>query len=157
VWDTKFARIGVGICWDQWFPESARAMALMGAELLFYPTAIGSEPQDPALDSRDHWQRVMQGHAAANLMPLIASNRIGTEPGAKGTSITFYGSSFIADNTGAKIAEADRTEEAVLTGSFDLDALAHIRASWGVFRDRRPELYAPLLTLDGKHGRGERQ
>jgi N-carbamoylputrescine amidase len=157
VWDTKFARIGVGICWDQWFPESARAMALMGAELLFYPTAIGSEPQDPALDSRDHWQRAMQGHAAANLMPLIASNRIGTEPGDKGTSITFYGSSFIADNTGAKIAEANRTEETALIASFDLDALAHIRASWGVFRDRRPELYAPLLTLDGKHGRGERQ
>jgi N-carbamoylputrescine amidase len=153
VWDTKYARIGVGICWDQWFPETSRAMALLGAEILFFPTAIGSEPQDATLDSRDHWQRTMQGQAAANLMPLVASNRIGTEPGANGTSLTFYGSSFIADNTGAKIAEADRTEEAVLTASFDLDALAHIRASWGVFRDRRPELYAPLLTLDGKHGR----
>jgi N-carbamoylputrescine amidase len=151
VWDTKYARIGVGICWDQWFPETARAMVLMGAEILFFPTAIGSEPQDPTLDSRDHWQRTMQGHAAANLTPLVASNRIGTEPGANGTSLTFYGSSFIADHTGGKIAEASRTEEAVLTATFDLDAIAHIRASWGVFRDRRPDLYGPLLTLDGKH------
>jgi N-carbamoylputrescine amidase len=150
VWDTKYARIGVGICWDQWFPETARAMALMGAELLFFPTAIGSEPQDPTLESRDHWQRTMQGHAAANLTPLVASNRIGTEPGASGTSLTFYGSSFIADHTGEKIAEASRTEETVLTATFDLDAIAHIRASWGVFRDRRPDLYSPLLTLDGK-------
>jgi N-carbamoylputrescine amidase len=150
VWDTKFARIGVGICWDQWFPETARAMALMGAELLFFPTAIGSEPQDPTLDSRDHWQRTMQGHAAANLTPLIASNRTGTEPGANGTEITFYGSSFIADQTGAKIAEANRTEQTTLTATFNLDAIAHIRASWGVFRDRRPDLYSPLLTLDGK-------
>jgi len=150
VWDTKYARIGVGICWDQWFPETARAMALMGAELLFFPTAIGSEPQDPTLDSRDHWQRTMQGHAAANLTPLIASNRTGTEPGANATQLTFYGSSFIADPTGAKIAEATRTEETTLTATFDLDAIAHIRASWGVFRDRRPDLYGPLLTLDGK-------
>jgi len=150
VWDTKYARIGVGICWDQWFPETARAMALMGAELLFFPTAIGSEPQDATLDSRDHWQRTMQGHAAANLTPLIASNRTGIEPGVNGTSLTFYGSSFIADHTGAKIAEAGRGEETVLISTFDLDAIAHIRASWGVFRDRRPELYGPLLTLDGK-------
>ena len=154
VWNTKYARIGVGICWDQWFPETARAMALMGAELLFFPTAIGSEPQDASLDSRDHWQRTMQGHAAANLTPLIASNRTGTEPGANGTSITFYGSSFVANETGAKIAEAGRSEETVLTATFDLDAIAHIRASWGVFRDRRPDMYGPLLTLDGrlKHG-----
>jgi N-carbamoylputrescine amidase len=150
VWDTKYARIGVGICWDQWFPESARAMALMGAELLFFPTAIGSEPQDPTLDSRDHWQRTMQGHAAANLTPLIASNRIGTEPGANGTALTFYGSSFIADHTGAKIQEASRTEETTLIAAFDLDAIAHTRASWGVFRDRRPSMYGPLRTLDGK-------
>jgi len=150
VWDTRFARIGVGICWDQWFPETARAMALLGAELLFFPTAIGSEPQDPTLDSRDHWQRTMQGHAAANLTPLIASNRTGIEPGARNTQITFYGSSFIADHTGAKIAEATRAEETVLTATFDLDEIAHIRASWGVFRDRRPDMYGPLLTLDGK-------
>ena len=150
VWDTRYARIGVGICWDQWFPETARAMALMGAELLFFPTAIGSEPQDPTLDSRDHWQRTMQGHAAANLTPLIASNRIGTEPGAKNTQITFYGSSFIADHTGAKLTEADRTSETTLTATFDLITIAQTRASWGVFRDRRPDLYTPLLTLDGK-------
>jgi N-carbamoylputrescine amidase len=153
VWDTKYARIGVGICWDQWFPETARAMVLMGAELLFFPTAIGSEPQDPTLDSRDHWQRTMQGHAAANLTPLIASNRIGTEPGANNTEMTFYGSSFIADHTGAKVQEADRSEQTVLVQTFDLDAIAHIRASWGVFRDRRPDLYGALLTLDGKQHR----
>ncbi|MDR3520474.1 MAG: N-carbamoylputrescine amidase [Acidocella sp.] len=156
VWDTRFGRIGVGICWDQWFPETARAMALMGAELLLFPTAIGSEPQDASLDSRDHWQRTMQGHAAANLTPLIASNRIGTEPGRHGTALTFYGSSFIADHTGAKVAEANRSDESVLTATFDLDAIAHIRASWGVFRDRRPELYGALMTLDGhlKHRGG---
>jgi len=150
VWNTKYARIGVGICWDQWFPEAARAMALLGAEILFYPTAIGSEPQDPTLDSSGHWQRVMQGHAGANVTPLVASNRIGTEPGTNGTNITFYGSSFIADPTGAKIAEANRTEQTILTASFDLDEIAHRRASWGVFRDRRPDLYTPLLSLDGK-------
>jgi N-carbamoylputrescine amidase len=149
VWDTRYARIGVGICWDQWFPECARAMALLGAELIFYPTAIGSEPQDASLDSSGHWQRVMQGHAGANLTPVIASNRIGTEAGQKGTSLTFYGSSFIADATGAKIAEANRTDETVLTATFDLDAVAAQRRGWGVFRDRRPELYTPLLTLDG--------
>lgn len=149
VWQTRYAKIGVGICWDQWFPECARAMALMGAELLFYPTAIGSEPQDSTLDSAGHWQRTMQGHAAANLTPLIASNRIGTEAGRKGTEITFYGSSFIANWDGAKLAEANRTDESLLTATLDLDEIAKIRRSWGVFRDRRPELYAPLLTLDG--------
>ncbi|MBA3041322.1 MAG: N-carbamoylputrescine amidase [Alphaproteobacteria bacterium] len=150
VWQTKHARIGVGICWDQWFPEAARAMALQGAELLFYPTAIGSEPQDPTIDSAAHWQRVMQGHAAANIMPVIASNRIGTEPGRKGTELTFYGSSFIADQTGNKVAEADRTSEAILTATFDLDGIARQRSNWGLFRDRRPELYTPLLTMDGR-------
>ncbi|GAB4071290.1 N-carbamoylputrescine amidase [Ancylobacter sonchi] len=154
VWDTAVGRVGVGICWDQWFPESARVMALMGAEVLLYPTAIGSEPQDPSLDSAAHWQRVMQGHAGANLMPLVASNRIGTEPGRNGTEITFYGSSFIAGPTGEKVAEAGRTDESVLVASFDLDAVAQQRRSWGVFRDRRPELYAPILTLDGKTTRG---
>jgi len=149
VWQTKYARIGVGICWDQWFPETSRAMALMGAELLFFPTAIGSEPLAPDLDSRDHWQRTMQGQAAANVMPLVASNRIGTEHGERGTSMTFYGSSFIADHTGGKVAEAGRTEETVLTASFDLDAIAELRGYWGTFRDRRPDCYAPLLTLDG--------
>jgi len=150
VWDTKYARIGVGICWDQWFPETSRAMALMGAELLFYPTAIGSEPLAPELDSAGHWQRTMQGQAAANVTPLIAANRIGTEAGHRGTSMTFYGSSFIADHTGAKIAEANRGDETVLTASFDLDAIAELRGYWGTFRDRRPEMYRPLLTLDGQ-------
>ncbi|MCM2403102.1 N-carbamoylputrescine amidase [Rhizobium sp. S153] len=150
VWQTRHAKIGVGICWDQWFPEAARAMALQGAELLFYPTAIGSEPQDPTIDSAAHWQRVMQGHAAANVVPVIASNRIGKEPGRKGTELTFYGSSFITDQTGAKIAEADRTSETVLTATFDLDGIAKQRTAWGLFRDRRPELYRPLMTLDGR-------
>jgi N-carbamoylputrescine amidase len=150
VWDTAFGRIGVGICWDQWFPETARAMALMGAEVLFFPTAIGSELLDPEWDSSGHWQRVMQGHAGANLMPLVASNRVGTEPGAKGTSLTFYGSSFIADMQGAKVAEMDREAEGVITASFDLDDLAERRAYWGIFRDRRPELYGPIATLDGR-------
>jgi N-carbamoylputrescine amidase len=149
VFKTKFAKLGVAICWDQWFPETARAMALMGAEILMYPTAIGSEPQDPKLDSSAHWQRTMQGHAAANVMPLVASNRIGTEEGEKYT-MTFYGSSFIASHTGEKVAEADRSTETVLTASFDLDAVRGYREAWGVFRDRRPDLYYPLLSLDGR-------
>ncbi|HEY4331261.1 MAG TPA: N-carbamoylputrescine amidase [Ilumatobacteraceae bacterium] len=150
VWPTKHARVGVAICWDQWFPESARAMALQGADLLLYPTAIGSEPPDPDWDSSGHWQRVMQGHAGANLTPLIASNRIGREVGHGGErEITFYGSSFIADQTGAKVAEAGRDDEDVLVASFDLDAARLMRHNWGLFRDRRPDLYGPLLTLDG--------
>jgi len=158
VWDTRYARIGVGICWDQWFPECARAMALMGAELLFYPTAIGSEPP-PAqpVNSRDHWQRTQQGHAAANLTPVIVSNRIGVERALQdpeGLYIKFYGSSFIADPTGAKLAEAGEDGEAVLTAKFDLAALAEQRDNWFVFRDRRPELYGALTTYDGgSHGR----
>ena len=148
VWRTSFGVLGVGICWDQWFPEAARCMALMGADALLYPTAIGSEPHDASIDSRDHWQRCMQGHAAANVVPLIASNRIGVERGQQ-YEMTFYGSSFIADPTGAKVAEADRSNEAILTATFDLDAVRAQRHAWGVFRDRRPELYAPLLTLDG--------
>jgi N-carbamoylputrescine amidase len=147
VWKTRFGTFGAGICWDQWFPEAARAMALMGAEALFYPTAIGSEPPPaPPLDSRDHWRRVMQGHAAANMMPLVASNRTGTE--RLSTEITFYGSSFIADATGAIVAELGRHDEGVVTAAFDLDAIARQRAGWGLFRDRRPELYGVL----GKHG-----
>ena len=149
VWQTRFGRIGVGICWDQWFPEVARAMALMGAELLFYPTAIGSEPQDSTLDSRDHWQRVMQGHAGANLAPLVASNRVGREAGVSATT-TFYGSSFIAGPTGEKIAEAEREGDAVLVAGFDLDKIRRQRDSWGVFRDRRPELYGAIATADGR-------
>jgi N-carbamoylputrescine amidase len=149
VYKTRYATIGAAVCWDQWFPEGARIMALKGAELLFYPTAIGSEPQDASLDSRDHWTRVMQGHAGANLIPLIASNRIGHEE-AESCGITFYGSSFIAGPQGELVAQADRESETVLTASFDLDGIARQRASWGVFRDRRPEFYGPLLTLDGE-------
>jgi N-carbamoylputrescine amidase len=148
VWHTKHGVVGVGICWDQWFPEAARAMALQGAEILLYPTAIGSEPPNPNWDSSAHWQRVMQGHAGANLVPVVAANRVGVERGV-GCEITFYGSSFIADNTGAKVAEAGRDEEAVLTAEFDLDALRTMRLSWGLFRDRRPDLYGSLLSLDG--------
>ncbi len=144
VWKTKYVNIGVGICWDQWFPEAARCMALMGAELLLYPTAIGSEPVLQK-DSRPHWQRCMQGHAAANIMPVIASNRIGKE--VQGDSeMTFYGSSFIADETGEIVVQADRETEGVITAEFDLDEIAKTRREWGVFRDRRPEMYQVLLT-----------
>jgi N-carbamoylputrescine amidase len=148
VWQTRYAKIGVGICWDQWFPECARSMALLGAEILFYPTAIGSEPHDKSITSRDHWQRVQQGHAGANLMPLIASNRIGNEE-QDGYDITFYGSSFIANQFGEKVEELNETAEGVLVHSFDLDQLEHTRSAWGSFRDRRPNLYSPIATLDG--------
>lgn len=148
VWQTRYAKIGVGICWDQWFPECARAMALQGAELLFYPTAIGSEPHDPTITSAAHWQRVQQGHAGANLTPVIASNRIGSEE-QDGYDITFYGVSFIADQFGEKVAELNQTEQGVAVHSFDLDKLEHTRTAWGVFRDRRPNLYGALKTLDG--------
>jgi N-carbamoylputrescine amidase len=151
VWNTRYARIGVGICWDQWFPESARVMALQGAELLLYPTAIGTEPP-PALpiNSRAHWQRTQQGHAAANLMPLVAANRYGLERSLQdpqGLFLRFYGSSFIADQFGAKVAEAGEEGEAVLLAQFDLEELAQLRDNWFVFRDRRPDLYASLLSL----------
>ena len=154
VWNTRFGRIGAGICWDQWFPECARAMALQGAEILCYPTAIGSEPPPaPSVDSSAHWRRVMQGHAGANYVPVIASNRIGREVGET-CEITFYGTSFIAGPTGEILAEAGRDEEAVVTAAVDLDAIALARRSWGLFRDRRPDLYGPLLTLDGVNGPG---
>lgn len=153
VWQTRYAKIGVGICWDQWFPECARSMALMGAELLFYPTAIGSEPHDATINSRDHWQRTQQGHAAANLMPLIASNRIGTETEGD-FAITFYGSSFIADASGAKVQEANETDEAVLVHTFDLDKVAATRRAWGIFRDRRIDIYGTVQTKDGQIKQG---
>ena len=145
---TKFGTIGVGICWDQWFPETARSLVLQGAEILFYPTAIGSEPVT-GLKSRAHWQRTMQGHAAANMVPLIASNRIGKEDGEV-CSLEFYGSSFIADQTGAKVEEAGETDEEILLHEFDLEEIRNQRTGWGLFRDRRPELYGPIMTLSGK-------
>jgi N-carbamoylputrescine amidase len=150
VWDTAVGRIGLGICWDQWFPESARAMALMGAELLLYPTAIGSEPPNPGYDSSTHWQNVMRGHAAANIMPLLASNRIGKETAPDGRWDIFYGRSFITDHQGEKVEEMDRTEEGFRVQKFDLAAIGELRRSWGLFRDRRPEMYGPLMTLDGR-------
>ena len=148
VWDTKYAKIGVGICWDQWFLECARSMALMGAELLFYPTAIGDEPT-LGINSKGHWQRCMQGHAAANLMPVIAANRIGTETisqNGNDSTLEFYGSSFITDGRGEIIQEASNDKKEVLTAAFDLDELAIACRQWGVFRDRRPSMYGTLLT-----------
>ena len=147
VFKTKYATIGVGICWDQWFPECARGMAVQGAELLFYPTAIGSEPILEC-DSMPHWRRTMQGHAAANLMPVIAANRIGLETvesceenGNQKSELRFYGSSFITDNTGELLVQADRESEGVITAEFNLAAMENDRLSWGLFRDRRPEMY----------------
>jgi N-carbamoylputrescine amidase len=148
VWNTQHGRVGVGICWDQWFPEAARAMALAGAQCIIYPTAIGSEPADPSWDSSRHWQRVMQGHAAANIIPVMAANRVGHEKGST-TEITFYGSSFIADHTGEIVAEAGRDSEEVISAEFDVAAIEALRTSWGLFRDRRPDLYGSLFSLDG--------
>ena len=150
VWPTRNASVGTAICWDQWFPEAARVMALKGAEILFYPTAIGSEPPPaPPVDSRDHWRRVMQGHAAANYVPVVAANRVGVEKGQAG-EIRFYGSSFIAGPTGEILAELDRGEEDVITARLDLAEIAGLRGSWGLFRDRRPDLYQPILSPDGE-------
>ena len=143
VWRTAAGVIGGAVCWDQWFPEVARCLVLDGAELLLYPTAIGSEPPDPTVDTSGHWQRVMCGHAGANLVPLVAANRHGREVGAS-CEVTFYGSSFIADQTGAVGAGAARDRTEVITATFDLDAVARQRTAWGVFRDRRPELYGRL-------------
>ncbi|WP_174301311.1 N-carbamoylputrescine amidase [Caulobacter sp. S45] len=154
VWETRHGRIGAGICWDQWYPEAARAMTLMGAEVLLYPTAIGAEPHDASLDTRDPWRRVMQGHAVANVIPVVAANRIGTEPGPGAASgQSFYGSSFIADHRGDLIAEFDREEQGVLTATVDLDFLHTHRAAWGFFRDRRTDLYevvGPQKVFEGR-------
>lgn len=144
VWNTKYGRIGVGICWDQWFPETARSLALQGAEILFFPTAIGSEPTLEK-DSRIHWRNTMAGHAAANMMPVVASNRIGRETD-EDSEMTFYGSSFIADNHGEIVEQADDCTETVLVHEFDMDELARERREWGIFRDRRPEMYKTILT-----------
>ena len=157
VWDTRFGKIGIGICWDQWYPETARSLALMGAEVLCFPTIIGSEPHSTEMDTAGQWQRVMQGHAAANMVPVVAANRIGIEKGIgngnaqqNGLTATFYGSSFIADFTGEKVAEANRTDETILIHSFDLEAIRKERQCFGFFRDRRPEMYGTLMTSDGQ-------
>ncbi|MEL6860561.1 MAG: N-carbamoylputrescine amidase [Pseudomonadota bacterium] len=139
VWSTKKGKIGVGICWDQWFPEAARAMALMGADLLLYPTAIGAEPQDQSLDTAARWRRAMQGHAVSNVIPVVAANRVGNEDGQ-----VFYGTSFIADHTGEIVTDLNRTETGIIHGSFDLDEIDQDRAAWGFFRDRRTDLYDVL-------------
>ena len=146
VWNTRFGAIAVGICWDQWFPEAARCFALGGAEMILYPTAIGSEP-DLKIDSMPHWMRCIQGHSAASLIPVVVSNRVGYEQ-QDNTEITFYGSSFITDETGEVIVQADRTSETFILALFDLDAIADRRREWGVFRDRRPETYSALMTHD---------
>jgi N-carbamoylputrescine amidase len=150
VWDTAYLKLGIGICWDQWFPECARALALQGAELLLYPTAIGSTIDHQTPDSRHRWRRAMQGHAASSCIPVAAANRIGTENCERG-SITFYGTSFIAGPDGEVVADAGDDSEAVITASFDFEEIRLERAAWGFFRDRRPELYTSLLTLDGAH------
>ncbi|MEG1039547.1 MAG: N-carbamoylputrescine amidase [Pseudomonas sp.] len=152
VWDTAFGRLGIGICWDQWFPETARCLALMGAEVLLFPTAIGSEPGAVELDSRDHWQMAMRGHAAANILPVVAANRVGLEAATTDPELqmTFYGSSFICNHKGKMLAEADRSTPGVLVQRLDLATMREERLTWGVYRDRRPEMYAPLLGLDGR-------
>jgi N-carbamoylputrescine amidase len=144
VWQTRYSRIGIGVCWDQWFPEAARCMALGGAELLLYPTAIGSEPNQPEIDSKNHWQLCMQGHAAANIMPVIAANRVGTET-ISNSKIAFYGSSFVTNEIGVKITEADRASETIIYATFDLEKIEQYRDYWGVFRDRRPDMYYPIV------------
>lgn len=141
IWPTKYGRIGVGICWDQWFPEAARAMMLHGAEILLYPTAIGSEPENPALDTQPRWRRAMIGHSVSNVVPVVAANRIGNEEGQ-----VFYGSSFITDEGGDFLAEMNRTDEGFIAASVDLDRIAELRAGWGFFRDRRPDLYSALTA-----------
>jgi len=144
VWQTRYAKIGVAICWDQWYPECARAMALMGAEILFYPTAIGSEPANPSISTKDRWQRAMIGHAVSNVIPVVAANRIGKEG-----EQTYYGHSFISDTAGEKVAELGAGEEGVIVATTDIAMNQQTRASWGFFRDRRPDLYGTLLTADG--------
>ena len=141
VWNTRHGRVGVGICWDQWFPETARAMAMMGAEVLLYPTAIGSEPHDDSLDTAARWRRAMQGHAVSNVMPVAAANRVGDENGQ-----VFYGTSFICDHTGEVVSELDRTEQGVALARFDRAFLDRHRAAWGFFRDRRTDLYGPHFS-----------
>lgn len=153
VFNTKFAKIGVGICWDQWFPECARSMVLNGAEMLLYPTAIGSEPHNTGHNSEPHWRRCMQGHAAANMVPVAAANRVGTEHSSSSNSdhkITFYGSSFICDHFGEVIIRAGDTSDDVIVAELDLEVVKRDRVGWGLFRDRRPDLYGAITTFDGQ-------
>jgi len=152
VWQTRYAKIGVAICWDQWFPEAARSMVLQDAEVLLYPTAIGSEPGYPDIDSSGHWQRAMQGHSASNCVPVVTSNRIGLEKGAS-CDVTFYGSSFITDHSGKMLAESDRSSQDIIVAELDLDLMRRERTAWGLFRDRRPDLYGDLLNLGPKPAR----
>jgi N-carbamoylputrescine amidase len=147
VWDTKKGKIGVGICWDQWFPEAARAMALMGADVLLYPTAIGSEPHDAGLDTAARWRRAMLGHAVSNVTPVAAANRVGTEDGQ-----TFYGTSFISNYDGEILADLNRTEEGIALATIDMDVIDRARAAWGFFRDRRTDLYGPLVRPQNEEG-----
>ncbi len=149
VWPTRYGNVGVGICWDQWFPECARAMAMMGADILLYPTAIGTASYDNGYDYSPQWQHVMQGHAAANVIPVCASNRVGLEK-AESCELNFFGLSFITDEAGTKVAEAGREEETVLTATFDFEGIRNNRDWFSLFRDRRPEVYDVLLTLDGR-------
>jgi N-carbamoylputrescine amidase len=153
--DTAYGKLGIAVCWDQWFPEAARSLVLQGAEFLMYPTAIGNEPKHADVDSMEHWRVVMRGHAAANMVPVVAANRIGSES-VEGVPMTFYGSSFITNHLGALAAAADRNSEAVLASRFDLDECRAYRESWGCFRDRRPDLYGALATLDGRNVGGVR-
>lgn len=153
VWDTRYGKVGVGICWDQWFPEAARCMALMGADLLMYPTAIGSEPI-LEVDSAGHWQRTMQGHSAANVVPVVAANRFGTETvvpcpenGGQSSSLCFYGTSFMTDATGAVLTQAPREGDTILHAEYDFATIREERLSWGLFRDRRPECYGEICDL----------
>lgn len=154
VFETRYGRVGVGICWDQWFPETARCLALAGADVILYPTAIGSEPILD-VDSAGHWQRTMQGHSAANIVPVVAANRYGvevvspcTENGGQQSALRFYGTSFLTDETGAVLAQAERDGDAVLTASYDFAAIRRARMEWGLFRDRRPECYGAICDLD---------
>jgi N-carbamoylputrescine amidase len=148
VWDTAYGRIGVGICWDQWFPEAARAMCLQGAEILVYPTAIGSEPDGSGTESMEHWQLCMQGHAAANIVPVVAANRIGSEE-EEGVQLDFYGSSFLTDAKGKILSQASKDKEQIIYADYDLEEIDKLRTDWAVFRDRRPDLYGTLMSMDG--------
>ena len=152
VWPTRFGNLGVGICWDQWFPEAARVMTLKGADFLFYPTAIGSDPVYPGGNPKAQWQTCIRGHSAANWIPIVISNRTGHEEGSADTSIDFFGSSIITDTHGEVLQQAQESQETVLVQEFNLEEVRAARFTWGMMRDRRPDLYGPILSLDGQTG-----